>query len=83
MHGPLILTLHHNLLRLHKLHTPPLTSFVLPPVQAANVHSNSNGDGAKDGEDDSEYDVADAVVGSGWAIDVAHPREEGVEIISW
>ncbi len=63
------------------LHIPMLlTPLVLLPVQAPNGNSHSNGNGSENGEHDCENDIADAVVRSVGIIDVAHPREEGVEM---
>ena len=65
-------------------HTPPLlTSLVLPPVQAAQVHCYSNRNAAGHREYNSEDDVTDTVVGSVSAFDVPDPWEKNVEVRRW
>ena len=81
MHRPLVLILHHRLLHLCLLHTPPLLiSLVLPPVQAADEQSNGDGDGAKNCKDNGEDNVANTVVGTVCAFDETDTREECVEV---
>ena len=46
-----------------------LNPLMLPPVQAANVRADGDGNGAEDGEDHRENDIANVVV---WPVGVVH-----------
>ena len=60
------------------LTAPFSCSLVLSPVHAPNIYSNCNCNGAEDGEDDREDNVAEAVVGLIRIVNGTDARKEDV-----